>query len=268
MKNSNLIYFITKLIAFVILITPLHNNAEEPLTEILVTAELLNDNLLELPNSITVINEKTIQQRSAQHLEDLLNLAPNVNFASGASRGRFIQIRGIGERSEFQEPIINSVGVLLDGIDISGIATAATTLDIQQVEVLRGPQGTLFGANALAGMINIVSNSPSDNFYARFTTAIEEYGGIEYSGVISGPTTNDSAYRIAIKHYQSDGFTENSFLQRDDTNNIYETSARARYLTKITIKRGVKPIKTKQTTITGSVLTDSIMPPIFIIAVF
>lgn len=233
MKNSNFIHTITKLIVFVVLLTPVQNNAEEPLTEILVTAELLSNNLLELPNSITVINEKTIQQRSAQHLEDLLNLAPNVNFASGASRSRFIQIRGIGERSEFQEPIINSVGVLLDGIDMTGIATAATTLDIQQVEVLRGPQGTLFGANALAGMINIVSNSPTDDFYARISTAIENYGGFEYSGVISGPTSDDSAYRVAIKHYQSDGFTDNSFLDRDDTNNIDETSARAKYFTQI-----------------------------------
>ena len=118
----------------------------EPLTEIVVTAELLEDNVLQLPNSVTVISDELIQQRRAQHLEDLLNLAPNVNFATGASRGRFLQIRGIGERSEFQEPIINSVGIVVDGIDLTGIGTVASTLDVQQVEILRGPQGTLFGA--------------------------------------------------------------------------------------------------------------------------
>ncbi len=233
MKNSNFSNTSTWLIALVLLSAPLQNNAEEPLAEILVTAELLTNNLLELPNSITVISQKTIQQRNAQHLEDLLNLAPNVNFSSGASRGRFIQIRGIGERSEFQEPIINSVGIMLDGIDMTGIATAASTLDLRQVEILRGPQGTLFGANALAGMINIVSNSPSDDFYARLSTSVEDYGGFEYSGVISGPTSDNSAYRVAVKHYQSDGFTENSFLGRDNTNNIDEATARARYNTQI-----------------------------------
>ncbi|MEM7360673.1 MAG: TonB-dependent receptor [Pseudomonadota bacterium] len=202
----------------------------EPLTEVVVTAELLEDNVLQLPNSVTVISDELIQQRSAQHLEDLLNLAPNVNFATGAARGRFLQIRGIGERSEFQEPIINSVGIVVDGIDLTGIGTVASTLDVQQVEILRGPQGTLFGANALAGLVNVVSNKPSEEFSGRVTAAVEEFGGMELSGVISGPSSANSAYRLAVKHYESDGFTEDVFLGRDDTNNIDETTARARYV--------------------------------------
>ncbi|NND00313.1 MAG: TonB-dependent receptor [Gammaproteobacteria bacterium] len=205
--------------------------ATEPLTEILVTAEFLESNVLELPNSVTVIDHAAIAQRHAQHLEDLLNLAPNVNFASGASRGRFIQIRGIGERSEFQEPIINSVGVVIDGIDFTGIATAASTLDVAQVEVLRGPQGTLFGANALAGLIHIVSNRPSTEFSARATAAVEEFGGLEWSGVVSGPATENSAYRLALKHYESDGFTDNVFLQSKESSKLDETTARLRYVT-------------------------------------
>jgi len=207
--------------------------AAETINEIVVTAELLENNVLQLPNSVTVIDSAAVQQRNAQHLEDLLNLAPNVNYSSGASRGRFIQIRGIGERSEFQEPIINSVGIVVDGIDLTGIATAASTLDVQQVEVLRGPQGTLFGANALAGLINVVSNRPSSEFYARASAAVEEFGGQEWSGVISGPTSENSGYRLAVKHYESDGFTEDVFLGRDDTNNIDETTARARYTTAV-----------------------------------
>lgn len=230
MNNLSLI---KKLLSISILAVTVQVNASEPLTEIVVTAELLTNNLLQLPNSISVIDHTAIERRSAQHIEELLNLAPNVNFASGASRGRFIQIRGIGERSEFQEPIINSVGVLLDGIDMTGIATAASMLDIKQVEILRGPQGTLFGANALAGLINLVSNSPSSDFYARLNTAIEDNGGFAYSGVVSAPANDDSAFRLAIKHYQSDGFINNIFLARDDTNNINETTARARYFTQI-----------------------------------
>jgi len=210
-----------------------NGHAAEPLTEIIVTAELLESNALELPNSVTVIDNAAIQQRSAQHLEDLLGLAPNVNFTTGASRGRFIQIRGIGERSEFQAPIINSVGLIVDGVDLTGIATAASTLDVQQVEVLRGPQGTLYGANALAGLINIVSNKPSNEFYGRVSAGFEDFGGRELSGVISGPTSEHSGYRLAVKHYESDGFTEAVFLGRDDTNNIDETTARANYTTRI-----------------------------------
>ena len=204
-----------------------------PLDEITVTAELLENNVLELPNSVTIIDQAAIEQRSAQHLEDLLNLAPNVNFASGASRGRFIQIRGIGERSEFQEPITNSVGVVVDGIDLTGIATAASTLDVDQIEVLRGPQGTLFGANALAGLINVVSNKPSDSLFTKLTAAVEDFGGLEWSGVISGPASENTGYRLAVKHYASDGFSDNVFLNRQDTNNIDETTARARYVAQV-----------------------------------
>lgn len=203
------------------------------LEEVVVTAELIEQSVLELPNSVTVINSDTVERRGAQNLEDLLNLAPNVNFSTGASRGRFIQIRGIGERSEFQEPIINSVGVVVDGIDFTGIATAASTLDIKQVEVLRGPQGTLFGANALAGLINVVSNKPTDEFYGRITAGLEDYDGREASAVISGPTSDNSGYRLAIKHYESNGFTDDIFLDRDDTNNIDETTARARFITQV-----------------------------------
>jgi len=209
------------------------SSGKRALEEVVVTAELLESNALRLPNSVTVIDNALVEERNAQHLEDLLGLAPNVNFTTGASRGRFIQIRGIGERSEFQAPIINSVGLLVDGIDLTGIATAASTLDVQQVEVLRGPQGTLYGANALAGLINIVSNRPSKEFYGRVTAGFEDFGGREISGVISGPTSDRSGYRLAVKHYESDGFTEAVFLGRDDTNNIDETTARATYTTNV-----------------------------------
>ena len=86
--------------------------------------------------SITIFNEAVIAARSAKHLEDLLSAAPNVNSASGASRARFIQIRGVGERSQFVEPVNASVAMLLDGIDLTGLGAAATTWDIQKIEVL------------------------------------------------------------------------------------------------------------------------------------
>ena len=174
--------------------------ATEPLTEIIVTAEILESNALRLPNSVTVINNTAIEQRGAQNLEDLLALAPNVNFTTGASRGRFIQIRGIGERSEFQVPIINSVGIIVDGIDFTGIATGVSTLDVQQVEVLRGPQGTLYGANALAGLINVVSNKPTNTFTGKITAGFEDFDGRELSGVISGPISDNSGYRLSLIH--------------------------------------------------------------------
>ena len=112
--------------------------AEVPLEEITVYATLRPDHARQ--RSITTFDATNMEQRSAQHLEDLLSLAPNVNSASGASRGRFLQIRGIGERSQFVEPVNASVAMLLDGIDLTGLGGAATTWDLAQIEILRGPQ--------------------------------------------------------------------------------------------------------------------------------
>jgi len=195
---------------------------------LIVTAELEDKNVLELPSSITLIDESIIQKRNAQQLTDLLNLAPNVNFATGASRGRFIQIRGIGERSEFVEPVNYSVGVVLDGIDLTGISNAATTLDLQQVEILRGPQGTLYGANGLAGLINLVSNKPSDEFYTKLSASVESYSGRDLTAVISDSVNDDFGYRFAVKKFTSDGYINNQYLNRQDTNNLDELSLRGK----------------------------------------
>ena len=90
---------------------------DSAIEEIIVTSDFRDSALLKTPASVTVISSAAIAQRQARHLEQVLNLAPNVNFSSGASRGRFIQIRGIGERSQFIEPLNPSVGTLVDGID-------------------------------------------------------------------------------------------------------------------------------------------------------
>ncbi|MDX2348781.1 MAG: TonB-dependent receptor [Porticoccus sp.] len=196
--------------------------------EIIVTADFRDVALLNTGNSITVIDSETIARREARHLEQVLNLAPNVNYSSGASRGRFIQIRGIGERSQFVEPLNPSVGLLIDGIDFSGIGGAATTLDLKQIEILRGPQGTLYGANALAGLVNLTSNDPTESFEGSVETSVAEYETHTVSTVISGPVTDNLGYRLAVQQHKSDGYTDNDFLNRHDTNNIDEGAVRGK----------------------------------------
>ena len=131
------------------------------LSEIIIKAEFRDINIMDSANSITVIDTKDFERRDAEHIEQVLNLAPNVNFSSGSSRGKFFQIRGIGERGQYVEPINPSVGLYIDGIDFSGLGGAAATLDIKQIEVFKGPQGTSYGANAMAGLIDMRSNDPS-----------------------------------------------------------------------------------------------------------
>ena len=128
------------------------------LDAVTVTADFRQSEIQVLPEAVTVVGEAQIEQRNGVYLDEVLALAPNVNSASGSSRGKYFQIRGIGERSQFVEPLNPSVGTYIDGLDFTGFAGAATLLDVQQVEVLLGSQGTRFGANSLAGVINIRSN--------------------------------------------------------------------------------------------------------------
>ena len=202
--------------------------ADNRLEEIIVSAEFYPTSALKTPGSVTIVGEPAIRQRNAEHLEQLLGLAPNVNYATGASRGRFIQIRGIGERSEFIEPVNHSVGVLIDGIDFTGISTVASTLDVQQVEILRGPQGTVYGANALAGLINIVSADPAKDTEASIEASVGNHNSRVLKGAVGGALSGPVGYRLAGQTTSSDGFYTNSPLGRDDTSNIDETTLRAK----------------------------------------
>ena len=201
--------------------------ADHVIDEIVVSADFRDTKLLESAARITVLDGQTIAKRQARHLEQLLNLAPNVNFSSGASRGRFIQIRGIGERSQFVEPLNPSVGILVDGIDFTGIAGAATTMDIQQVEILRGPQGTLHGANALAGLINLQAVQPSKQTEGNLEISLAEYNSQTISAGLGGAISEELGYRFAVQKHSADGYIENDFLNRDDTDNIDELSIRS-----------------------------------------
>lgn len=205
------------------------NQAKVGIDEIIVSAEFNENNPFNLPLSISVLSTEDIKKRNANHLEDLLFMTPNVNYSTGSSRGKFYQIRGIGERSEFTEPVNYSVGVVIDGIDFTGIALGASTFDIKQVEILRGPQGTLYGANALAGLVNMISNDPTEVFYSEIKGLISEYGGRNIDAIISGSTYNNIGYRVGISNSKSNGYVDNVYLNKDDTNNLDETIARAKF---------------------------------------
>lgn len=196
--------------------------AEQPLEEVRVTADPLDPSGEHV--SVTVLNAERITQRAAIHLEDVLSAAPNVTVASGASRGRFFQIRGIGERSQFVEPVNASVGMALDGIDMTGLGAAATVYDIDQVEILRGPQGTLYGANALAGLINLRSNAADSGAIAAFNAGVERNNGYRAGLVIGGALDNEWSARLAGQTTASDGYFNNRWLNRPDTNARQERS--------------------------------------------
>jgi outer membrane receptor protein involved in Fe transport len=201
---------------------------QQPIERVVVTGEFRESALDDLPASISVIGSDAIESRSARHLEDILALAPNVSVAGGSSRSRFFQIRGIGERGQFVEPLNPSVGLIIDGIDLSAAATAATLFDVEQVEVFRGPQGTRYGANALAGLINLRSRAPTDDFEARIGMEVADYDARTVHGAISGPVGERVSGRFAAQQHSSDGFLRNTYLGSDDTNARDELSLRGK----------------------------------------
>lgn len=199
----------------------------EGLPAMVVSAEFRPVEAQNTPISLTIIDSETIESRGAEHVEDVLNLAPNVNVASGASRGQFFQIRGIGERSQFAAPLNPSVGLYIDGIDFSRTGGAATLFDIEQIEILRGPQGTRFGANALAGVINMYSTQPTNELDVHVEGGLASYNTHNLGVAVSGPLVEDKLLgRLSVHSYKSDGYTDNHFLNRDNTQNRDELTAK------------------------------------------
>nr|WP_136249888.1 TonB-dependent receptor [Ningiella ruwaisensis] len=233
MQNLSTLYknrFLTSLACSLALVQPAFSQTQastniDEVERIIVTTDLSMRALSELPGSNIVLSETQIASQEARHLQDILAIAPNVNFTSGSSRGKFIQIRGIGERSQFAEPINPSIGLLIDDIDVSGLGSLATLFDLKQVEILSGPQSVAVGTNSLGGVIKLVSNPASTEESALLTTSLGQYGAFQLGGVYSNAITDSTSFRASIQNTKEDGFVENAFLDVDDTNNIDETSA-------------------------------------------
>ena len=215
-----------KTLLFASLFTSLAAVAQESdIERITVTGDFRALSLNQLSTSATVVDAQRLQTRQADHLEDMLNIAPNVNFNTGASRGRFIQIRGIGERSQYAEPINPSVSFLVDEFDFSGLAAAGVLFDTQQVEVFRGPQSTLFGTGALAGAVKVSTAAAGDEAPDYVNLRIASQSSNRIDGATGGQVSDNVRYRIAGLHNESDGFGYNRFLNAP-TNTIDENAAR------------------------------------------
>lgn len=205
------------------------DNSPGELEEVVVTAQFRETLLMQTSGSISVLGQAVLFDRGAVHLQDALNVLPNVNFSSGGSRARFVQVRGIGDLEQFVDPkYFPSVGITIDDVDMNGFAAAALLMDTHQVEVLRGPQGTQFGTNALAGMVNIRSYDPSPELQGYAQAGVGNYGLWNVTAAVGGPLSEHLQGRFAISQNSSDGYIQNDYLGRKDSNNIDEFSVRGK----------------------------------------
>lgn len=200
----------------------------EELQPVLVEGDFRPTQIDEVTSSVTVVDDIEIAKKNAQHLEHIISGAANVNGASAASRTRFYQIRGIGERSQYNTPLNPSVGLFVDGIDYSRIGSAATMFDVKQVDILRGPQGTTFGSSSLAGTINIVSNEATDTPEAKIQATAGSRNNADLGVMLNGPLGSDDLMgRISVYKHTSDGYIKNNYLNKTNTQLQDEVTAKA-----------------------------------------
>lgn len=226
--NSNLKLSVCCLAIGAALSTPAlaQQESETSIERITVTSDFRELTVDQLPASASIITAEGIEQRQASFLDEILNSAPNVNFNSGAGRGRYVQIRGIGERSQFSEPLNPSVGFFVDDIDFSGAMGIGTLFDVEQVEVLKGPQGTTFGSSALAGVIKLKTAEADGVESGKLSASIAEQSSYNLAGAYGNSINDKWNFRIAVQQYKSDGYITNTFLNRDDTDDIDELTSR------------------------------------------
>ena len=212
-------------------IAPPAGATDSQLDEIVVTATLRSTPAVDVPASVTVLDGQTLRDAGRVNLEDVLGQIPNLNWAGDTSLPRYFQLRGIGELEQYQGAPNPSVGFLVDDIDFSGLGTVGTLYDIDQVDVLRGPQPTRYGANALAGLLYLRSAEPTDTLYGRVDLEGGDYGTRSEGGVLSGPVESlDSGFRLAAQHFYTDGYYHDLYLNRHDTDRQDEYTFRAKWL--------------------------------------
>jgi len=180
------------------------------LEEVIVTAQKRAESLQDVPLSVQALDGTKIKEANIQQISELSAYIPNFHMTESTT-GNTVFIRGVG--SGTNQGFEQSVGMFVDGIYAGrGQQFRAPFLDVARVEVLKGPQDTLFGKNTLAGAINITTQRPSDEFEGELTASYgEEYDEQEYSGMVSGPLSETVSGRLVGKYAKSDGFLENTY---------------------------------------------------------
>jgi outer membrane receptor protein involved in Fe transport len=202
----------------------------EPLDEIVVTAGFRERPVKELPASVSVLDAEFIEDNAVQHFEELIDVVPNLNWSGDGHRARYFQIRGVGELEQYQGAPNPSVGFLIDDIDFSGIGSIATLFDVESVEVLRGSQGSRYGANALGGLIYVKSQTPGPEWHGRLRLSAGDDDARSFGVALGGALdeADELLFRVSAQKYESNGFRSNGYLGREDTNGRNESTARLR----------------------------------------
>jgi iron complex outermembrane receptor protein len=181
--------------------------APEQIETVVVTARQRSENIEKVPAQVTAFTSEMIQAKGITNPADFLSAVPNVTFIPTQNSGTsFIVMRGIGQARN-SEP---SAAIVVDGVPMTQPAAFnQELLDIQQIEVLKGPQGALYGRNAIGGAILITTKQPTDEWDAQVTGGYNSGPGGKADGSVSGPIADGLKMRAAVSYYNTDGWLTN-----------------------------------------------------------
>ncbi len=192
--------------------------------EVIVTAEKRDESLQDVSQAVTAITDTEIETKNITSFVDLTAVVPGVTVAKNEGYKTVISIRGVGNETNQNAIAAPSVAYHMDGIFIASPFSLQTDfLDVERIEVLRGPQGTLFGQNSTGGAINVISKKPStDSLSSKVQVTAGDYGLMKVSSSTNFPISDTLATRFSFSSVKRDGFSENIQLgqELDDANSI------------------------------------------------
>jgi iron complex outermembrane recepter protein len=196
-----------------------HAAAEESfaLEEVVVTAQKRAQSLQDVPISVSAVGGEKLAEAGIENLQDLSAYVPNLKIVEGGLVPQ-MYIRGIG--SGANQGFEQSVGTYSDGVYMGrSMQSRSSFMDLERVEVLRGPQSILFGQSSIAGAISLVSAKPTEEFEAMISAShAPEYDETEINAYVSGPITDNFRARLAVRDRQEDGYLENPLMNTDGPN--------------------------------------------------
>lgn len=213
------------LAAAVLLSLPVLVQAQAQLEEVLVTAQKRSENLTDVPISIAAITAQSLEQTGVRSLGDVAEYIPNLEISGSNSYSTVITIRGVGSQSR-NIGFDSRVGVYVDGV-YTGQSPGSNQdiLDLERIEVLRGPQGTLFGKNNVAGAINMITKKPAQEFGGEVRAEVGNMNSYRVTGIVDIPLGDNIFTKISINDQQRDGYVK-SIYSGDEGGEQNSTSAR------------------------------------------
>lgn len=179
--------------------------------EVIVTAQKRAESMQRIPVAVTALDAEALAARNVANMQDIAGFAPNVRIArSGNSSGGPIFIRGVGQNDGLvsADP---GVGVYLDGVYLARMnGSLFDLLDVERVEVLRGPQGTLYGKNTIGGAVNVISRQPSEDFSASLKATVGSSQERGLVGSLNSPLASNLFFRASALHTTRDGYTRDT----------------------------------------------------------